>query len=44
MMIFYLDSSALVKKYFEEVGTDSIQKVWKDNKHLAISQVGFPKY
>lgn len=40
-MIFYLDSSVLVKKYFEEVGTDSIQKVWKDNKHLAISQVGY---
>jgi uncharacterized protein len=40
-MIIYLDSSVLVKKYFSEIGSEIILKLWNDNTHFAISQVGF---
>ena len=40
-MIYYLDSSVLVKKYFDEFASDTVLKIWKDNRYLAISQVGY---
>ncbi|EMJ85406.1 MULTISPECIES: type II toxin-antitoxin system VapC family toxin [Leptospira] len=40
-MFFYLDSSVLVKKYFDEFASDTVLKIWKENRYLAISQVGY---
>lgn len=40
-MIIYIDSSVLVKKYFNEKGSEIILKLWNENNHFAISQVGF---
>lgn len=40
-MFFYLDSSVFIKKYFEEIGTDAILKIWKTYSNFAISQVGY---
>ena len=40
-MFAYLDSSVLIKKYFQEIGSDNITEIWKNSKYLAISQVGY---
>ncbi|TGM46207.1 type II toxin-antitoxin system VapC family toxin [Leptospira vanthielii] len=40
-MFYYLDSSVLVKKYFAEFASDTVLKIWKDNRYIAISQVGY---
>lgn len=40
-MFYYLDSSVLVKKYFDEYASDTVLNIWKENRYLAISQVGY---
>jgi predicted nucleic acid-binding protein len=40
-MFYYLDSSVLVKKYFEEYASDTVLKIWNENRYLAISQMGY---
>ncbi|MCG6151903.1 type II toxin-antitoxin system VapC family toxin [Leptospira bandrabouensis] len=40
-MFYYLDSSVLVKKYFNEFASDTVLNIWKENRYLAISQVGY---
>ncbi len=40
-MFAYLDSSVLIKKYFQEDGSNHIPEIWKNSKYLAISQVGY---
>jgi len=40
-VFIYLDSSVLVKKYFDEFASDIVLKIWKECKYLAISQVGY---
>lgn len=40
-MIFYLDTSAVVKKYVRESGTERVIELWKEAEGLAISQVGY---
>ena len=40
-MFIYLDSSVLIKKYFDEFASDLVVKIWNENKYLAISQVGY---
>jgi len=40
-MILYLDTSALVKKYFREIGTDEVIQFWKDAVAIATSSVGY---
>jgi len=40
-MLVYLDSSALIKKYFEEIGSEHIAQIWNESEYIAISQVGY---
>ncbi len=40
-MILYLDTSALVKKYFLEPGTDDVISIWNSASWILISIVGF---
>jgi predicted nucleic acid-binding protein len=40
-MIIYCDTSALVKRYFQEAGTESVQKIFERAKIITISQIGF---
>lgn len=40
-MIFYLDTSALVKKYVQEAGSERVIEFWKEAEGLAISKVGY---
>ncbi len=40
-MIAYLDASALVKKYAQEVGSDRVGEIWASGDALAISAVGY---
>ena len=40
-MFIYLDSSVLIKKYFDEFATELVVKIWNENKYVAISQVGY---
>lgn len=40
-MIVYFDSSALVKKYVAEEGTEGVLRLWKEAEGIAISQVGY---
>ncbi|TGK81766.1 PIN domain-containing protein [Leptospira noumeaensis] len=40
-MFYYLDSSVLIKKYFDEYASDTVLNIWNENRYLAISQVGY---
>ncbi len=40
-MILYLDTSALVKKYFRERGSDGVIQFWKDAGAIVMSSVGY---
>ena len=40
-MILYLDSSALVKRYVEEDGTDRVDALWEEASELVTSSVAF---
>jgi predicted nucleic acid-binding protein len=40
-MIVYFDSSALVKRYLKESGTDRVQQAWTGAREVAISRVGY---
>ena len=40
-MIFYLDTSALVKKYFKEAGSADVISKWKEASALATSSVAY---
>ena len=40
-MIAYLDTSALVKRYVQEDGTEEILDLWGRAEHVAISRLGY---
>ena len=40
-MFIYLDSSVLIKKYFDEFASQLVVKIWNENKYVAISHVGY---
>lgn len=40
-MILYLDTSALIKKYFQEVGSDEIISRWKEATGIVTSSVAY---
>lgn len=40
-MILYLDTSALVKKYFKEVGSADIISLWKESIAIATSSIAY---
>ncbi len=40
-MILYLDTSALVKKYFKEVGSEEIVSLWKEAEAIITSSVTY---
>ncbi|HMV43804.1 MAG TPA: type II toxin-antitoxin system VapC family toxin [Leptospiraceae bacterium] len=40
-MLVYLDSSVLIKKYFQEIGSGYIDQIWDESDYIAISQVGY---
>ena len=40
-MIAYLDTSALVKRYFHETGSEVVMRLWKEAGAIAVSQVGY---
>jgi predicted nucleic acid-binding protein len=40
-MILYLDTSALVKKYFKEVGSDDVIAMWKRASAIVTSAVSY---
>ena len=40
-MILYLDTSALLKKYFKELGSEDIIESWQAATEIAISSVGY---
>jgi predicted nucleic acid-binding protein len=40
-MILYLDTSALLKKYFEEVGSDQIISTWVEATGIVTSSVAY---
>jgi len=40
-MILYLDTSALVKKYLEEVGSKDIISLWKESMAIATSSITY---
>ena len=42
-MILYLDTSALVKLYIEEEGTDEVQRAVEDAESVAASTVAYPE-
>jgi len=42
-VILYLDTSALVKLYIEEEGTDEVQRAVEDAKSVAASAVAYPE-
>lgn len=42
-MILYLDTSALVKLYIQETGSDIVQIAVQNASHVAISRVAYPE-
>ena len=40
-MILYLDTSALVKRYVEEEGTELVDKLWESAEAVTTSVVAF---
>ena len=40
-MILYLDTSALVKKYFKETGSNDVISLWKKSTAIATSSVAY---
>jgi len=40
-MILYLDTSALLKKYFKEKGSDEVSSNWKDATAIVTSSVAY---
>lgn len=40
-MILYLDTSALVKKYVWEAGSETLIRLWQEAEGIAISKVGY---
>lgn len=40
-MIFYFDTSALVKKYVLETGSQKVIELWREAEGIAISKVGY---
>lgn len=40
-MIAYLDTSALVKKYLQEPGSQRVVELWRESEEIAVSAVGF---
>lgn len=38
-MIHYLDSSALVKRYLREPGTDLVASLWRSRRRIAVSRL-----
>jgi len=40
-MILYMDTSALLKKYFKEPGSNEVISVWKDADGIVISSVAY---
>ena len=40
-MILYLDTSALIKKYFREDGSDSVISKWKEATGIVTSSVAY---
>jgi predicted nucleic acid-binding protein len=40
-MILYLDTSALLKKYYKEVGSEEIIESWKAATEIAISSIAY---
>jgi predicted nucleic acid-binding protein len=40
-VFIYLDSSVLIKKYFDEFASELVLKIWNENRYFAISQVGY---
>ncbi len=43
-MISYFDTSALIKKYVKEKGTDEVIKRWNGSKMLVISSVAYAEF
>ena len=40
-MIIYLDTSALVKKYFKEIGSKDLISKWKESESIVTSSVAY---
>lgn len=40
-MILYLDTSAIVKKYFKETGSTDIISLWKESMAIATSSIAY---
>ena len=40
-MILYLDTRALIKKYFKELGSDEVISQWKNSNGIFISSVAY---
>ena len=40
-MILYCDTLALIKRYVEEEGTDTVDSLWSDSLSIATSVVAF---
>ena len=40
-MIAYLDTSALVKRYIDEIGTSQVLEIWRMSERVATSPVAF---
>ena len=40
MILYYLDASAWVKRYFQEQGTDWIQTLFAQNSNMACASLG----
>ncbi len=43
-MISYFDTSALIKKYVKEKGTDEVIKRWNGSKMLVVSSVAYAEF
>ncbi|MEW6719980.1 MAG: type II toxin-antitoxin system VapC family toxin [Thermodesulfobacteriota bacterium] len=41
--MIYLESSALVKRYVEEPGSDAVDRLLAEHRHAAISRLGYPE-
>ena len=42
-MIYFLDTSALVKRYIEEPGSDNVQTCFDSAKVIAVSRLAYPE-
>ncbi|MCK4275176.1 MAG: type II toxin-antitoxin system VapC family toxin [Phycisphaerae bacterium] len=40
-MTVYIDTSALLKKYIQETGSDEVVRLWTSPQEMAISRVGY---